>query len=105
MDESIIIDDRIVVTVLGIEGDKVKLGVTAPREMKIFRNELWQAIHEQEHLAEQLAAGAEPGTFDSLRKLLAEEAGEPTAPIVGGGTGQSASEPAASTSALLTRSA
>ena len=30
-DESLVINDNIVVTILGIEGDKVKLGISAPR--------------------------------------------------------------------------
>jgi carbon storage regulator len=99
MDESIIIDDQIVVTVLGIEGDKVKLGVTAPREMKIYRNELWQAIREQEHLAEQLAAGADPDTFESLRQLLAAEASEEAAGEQGAETASAPSSAAVETPA------
>jgi carbon storage regulator len=74
IDESIIIDNRIVVTVLGIEGDKVKIGVAAPREISILRQELWQAIHDQDRLAEKLADGVSPDTFEELRKLLAEQA-------------------------------
>ncbi len=80
IDESIIIDDRIVVTVLAIEGDKVKIGVAAPREISILRQELWQAIHDQDRLAEKLAEGITPDTFEELRKLLAEESSEEESP-------------------------
>jgi carbon storage regulator len=39
-EERILIGDSIVVQVLGIQGDKVKLGFEAPRELKIRREEL-----------------------------------------------------------------
>lgn len=39
-DESITIDDNIEITVLEISKDKVKIGINAPREVKIFRSEL-----------------------------------------------------------------
>lgn len=39
-DESLIIADNIEVTVLEISKDRVKLGVSAPRDIKIIRNEL-----------------------------------------------------------------
>lgn len=74
IDESIVIDDNIVITVLAVEGDKVKIGINAPREIPIFRQELWLAIYEQNQIAERLAAGPEPATFESLRQLLVEEA-------------------------------
>ena len=40
IDESIILGDDITVTVLGIDGDRVSLGIDAPRSVKIFRSEL-----------------------------------------------------------------
>ena len=39
-DESILIDGRIVVTIVQIEGGRVRLGITAPREVAIRRSEL-----------------------------------------------------------------
>jgi carbon storage regulator len=39
-DESIVIDGRIEVTVVQIEGGRVRLGITAPREVSIRRSEL-----------------------------------------------------------------
>ena len=38
-DESIIIGDDIVITVIDIRGDKVRLGIQAPRELAITRDE------------------------------------------------------------------
>ena len=39
-EESIVIDERIVVTVLGIKGNQVRLGVNAPKNVSIMRSEL-----------------------------------------------------------------
>ena len=76
LDESVVIDDRIVVTILGIEGDKVKIGITAPRDVTILRQELYQAVLEQNALASRLATSPEPSTFQELRDLLANEAAQ-----------------------------
>jgi carbon storage regulator len=42
--ESIIVDDNIVITVVEIRGDKVRLGIEAPREVAIHRSEVRDAI-------------------------------------------------------------
>ena len=74
INESLVINDNIIITVLGMEGDKVKLGIVAPKEIAILRQELYQAIKAQEQLQEKLASGPEPDTFADLRALLSEEA-------------------------------
>jgi carbon storage regulator len=43
-DEEIIIGDNIRVMVIDIRGDKVRLGITAPREISIHRLEVYEAI-------------------------------------------------------------
>lgn len=43
--ESIFIGDQITVQVLEVKGDKVRLGVTAPRGLQVHREEVWVAIH------------------------------------------------------------
>jgi carbon storage regulator len=42
--ESIVIDDRITITVVEIRGDKVRLGIEAPRDVPIHRSEVYEAI-------------------------------------------------------------
>jgi carbon storage regulator len=76
IDESLTIGDSITVTVLAIEGDKVKLGIKAPRDITILRQEIYQAVQEQNNLEKRLVEGPEPDSFKSLRELLAEHSPE-----------------------------
>ena len=46
--ESICIDENIVVTVLSIHGDKVRLGIEAPREMPVHRKEVHERIQNRD---------------------------------------------------------
>jgi carbon storage regulator len=77
VDEAIAIGDSIVVTVLGIEGDRVKIGISAPREIPILRHEVFQAVQDQSALQTRLAEQPEPKSFEKLRRLLEEDASEP----------------------------
>ena len=43
--ERVVINDNIVVTVVEIRGDKVRLGVEAPSEISVYRQEVYDAIH------------------------------------------------------------
>lgn len=45
--ESIIINDNITVTVIEIRGDKVRLGIEAPKTVSVHRREVYEAIHSQ----------------------------------------------------------
>jgi len=45
--ESIIINDNIVVTIIEIRGDKVRLGIEAPKDVTVHRREVYEAIHGQ----------------------------------------------------------
>ncbi len=48
--ESIVIDERIVVTVVDLRNGKVRLGVEAPKEVPVHRKELHDKINSQESL-------------------------------------------------------
>ena len=47
-DESVVISDNVVVTVLSIQGDKVRLGIEAPREMPVHRREVYERIQNRD---------------------------------------------------------
>jgi carbon storage regulator len=51
--ESIAIDDHIKIIVIQIKGKQVRLGIKAPKETKIHREEVYQAIQDQNELAAQ----------------------------------------------------
>ncbi|MBC8015442.1 MAG: carbon storage regulator CsrA [Sporomusaceae bacterium] len=42
--ERIVIGDNIVITIVEIKGDNIKLGIDAPKEIKIYRGELYDSI-------------------------------------------------------------
>ena len=41
----IIIDDRIIITVVEIRGDRVRLGIAADKQVPIFREEIWRQLN------------------------------------------------------------
>jgi carbon storage regulator len=43
--QQIVIDDNIVVTVVDIRGEKIRLGIEAPREVAVHRREVHDLIH------------------------------------------------------------
>jgi carbon storage regulator len=47
-DESIVIDGNIVITVVEVRGDRVRLGIQAPREIPIHRSEVHEAIKNEQ---------------------------------------------------------
>lgn len=46
--EAVIIGENISITVLGVKGNQVRLGVDAPREVAVHREEIYARIHGQE---------------------------------------------------------
>ncbi len=50
-DQSIIIGDNIVITIVDVRGDKVKLGIEAPREISVHRQEVYEAIQRENRQA------------------------------------------------------
>jgi carbon storage regulator len=53
-DESIIIGDNIVVTIVDVRGDKVRLGIEAPGEIPVHRREVYEAIQRENVRASRL---------------------------------------------------
>ena len=50
-EESMYIGDDIKITVLDIRGGQVRIGITAPQEVKIHREEVYQRISDEDQLA------------------------------------------------------
>jgi carbon storage regulator len=58
--ESIIINDNITVTVIEIRGDKVRIGIEAPKDVTVHRREVYEAIQNQSRIADQGAKVGRP---------------------------------------------
>jgi len=50
--EAIIINDDITIVVVEIRGDKVRLGINAPKEIPVHRQEVYEAIQRKQKLSE-----------------------------------------------------
>ncbi len=50
-DENIIIGDDIEISIVDIKGDHVKLGIKAPRDVKVYRQEVYEAIQRENKAA------------------------------------------------------
>ncbi|MCR5772299.1 carbon storage regulator, CsrA [Butyrivibrio fibrisolvens DSM 3071] len=64
--EAIIVNNNIEITVLEIRGDQVKLGIAAPKEIPIYRQEVYAQIQAENKKATE-TAGA---NLDELNKLI-----------------------------------
>ena len=62
--EAIVIDNNIEVTILEIRGDQVKIGIAAPKDIPIYRKEVWLQIKAENESATDIANMVE------LQKLL-----------------------------------
>lgn len=65
LNESVIIDDKIEITVISIDEGKVKLGISAPKEIAVHRKEVYLDIQ-----AENKKAAESSMNIDVLQKLL-----------------------------------
>lgn len=45
--EKVMVGDDVVVTILGVEGDRVKVGVTAPKDRGVHREEIYKRIQKE----------------------------------------------------------
>lgn len=50
--ESLIIGDDVVVNVLGVEGNQVRIGIDAPRDVSVHREEIYNAIQAEQAQAD-----------------------------------------------------
>lgn len=66
--ESIAIDDHIKIVVVQIKGKQVRLGIKAPRETKIHREEVYQAIQDQNTEAAQSDFASLSDLSEKLKK-------------------------------------
>jgi len=61
LNEKIVIGDGIIVSIVEIRGDQIKLGIEAPKTVKVYRQEVYDAIQSENRLA-----ASSPLTLPSL---------------------------------------
>ena len=64
-DEAIVINNDIEVTIIEVKGDQVKLGMTAPKSVPVYRKEVYLQIQE----ANRAAANETAQAMEALKKL------------------------------------
>ena len=65
-EESIIIGDKIEIKILEIQGDKVKIGIEAPKNVTIYRKEIYLEIQEENRIASQTNVN----NFNSIKDIF-----------------------------------
>ena len=64
-DEAIVINNNIEITIIEVKGDQVKIGITAPKSVPVYRKEVYLQIQE----ANKAAAEETADTLEVLKKL------------------------------------
>ena len=67
--ETVMIGNEVTVTVLGVKGNQVRMGINAPRTVAVHREEIFERIKHEEQDPEYVAS-AEPKGTDSSRLSL-----------------------------------
>ncbi|MGF1633407.1 MAG: carbon storage regulator CsrA [Phycisphaerae bacterium] len=75
-DETIMIGDDIEVTVVDIRGDKVRLGINAPKHVAVHRKEVYEAIKRENKAAAQVRPEDLPGSLGQFRAKDKDRPGE-----------------------------
>ena len=56
--ETLVIGNEVTVTVLGVKGNQVRIGINAPKHVTVHREEIFERIKREQHPEEAAASGA-----------------------------------------------
>jgi len=68
--ERIVLGDDIVVTVMEISGQTARIGIAAPKELPVYREEIWEAVKAEN----QAAAAVDPAALPQVPPPAADDA-------------------------------
>jgi carbon storage regulator len=68
--QSVMIGDGIVVTILAVDGDQVKIGIQAPAQVTILRQELYETVKQENLRAATLSAQVPGNLLPALQPLF-----------------------------------
>ena len=77
-DESIMIGDDVEITIVDVRGDKVRLGIAAPKSIPVHRREVYDAIQREKKAAKELEIQAEKESKEEPEKEPQEPAEKPS---------------------------
>ena len=76
-DESIMIGDNVEITIVDVRGDKVRLGITAPREIPVHRREIYDTIQREKAAAAAKAGKPSEAESDAVAEEQPEKDPQP----------------------------
>ena len=68
--DAIMINNNIEITVLEVRGDQVKIGISAPKEVSIYRKEVYLEIQKENEAATEAAQALSLDDIEALKNLL-----------------------------------
>ncbi len=69
-DQSIVINDNIEITILDVQGEQVRIGVNAPRNISVYRKEIFLQIAEENKKASEINNNIDLKSIFDNKKLL-----------------------------------
>jgi len=77
--ERVVIGEDVLVTVMEVSGQTVRLGISAPQGLPIYREEIWLAVKEENRAAAAAAADALPAPSEAAAPTRSDPVATPAA--------------------------
>ena len=61
--ETVMIGDEVTITVLGVKGNQVRVGINAPKHVAVHREEIYERIKREQHPTEDLTETAKTANY------------------------------------------